>query len=258
LIDNPHAEEKVVYANCGGDGSLMRTLKDFSGQGLNVNEIIYVTLPFGTANDLPRAFGWGAEPPWWMLNDMNYVIEEIAESEETHFNVWEIHIITRKDGGRIRVPMGRNLETVPDWSAKILMCHSFSMGIDARIGLGFEWRRTGSRFGNQFCYFWEGLKRLCCCCCDRTMKIKEIVSRFSILKNWIHSPDENFDEIKEEEEEMKREDSINSEEEEWVLFATSKEEAKGAEPILRGDPQSLVCTNIEQIMGGRVKIWKGG
>lgn len=76
------------------------------------------------------------------------------------------------------------------------------------------------------------------------------MSRFSILKRRIEP--ENFEEIKEV-------DSIDDEEdEERVLFATSKEEAKGAEPLLRGNPESLVCTNIEQIMGGRMKIWHGG
>ena len=28
--------------------------------------------------------------------------------------------------------------------------------------------------------------------------------------------------------------------------------------ILGGNPASIVCTNIEEIMGGRVKIWEGG
>lgn len=117
------------------------------------------------------------------------------------------------------------------------MCHSFSFGIDAWIGLAFEWRRTGSRFCNQFCYFWEGLKWLMCCCCDWTAKIKEILSWFSIMKRRID--DENYEEIKEV-------DSVDeSVDEERVLFATSKEEAKGAEPLLWGNPQSIVCTNIE-------------
>lgn len=74
-MENANAEEKIIYANCGGDGSLMRTLKDFYEKGLDVNQILYVTLPFGTANDLPWAFGWGAAPSNRMLWDMNFVIE---------------------------------------------------------------------------------------------------------------------------------------------------------------------------------------
>lgn len=61
----------------------MRTLKDFYEKGFDVNQILYVTLPFGTANDLPWAFGWGAAPSNRMLWDMNFVIEQIADAEET-------------------------------------------------------------------------------------------------------------------------------------------------------------------------------
>jgi len=43
-----------------------------------------------------------------------------------------------------------------------------------------------------------------------------------------------------------------------VIFSTSLNEAVGSEMILSGNPASMVCTNIEEIMGGRVKIWDGG
>jgi len=57
------------------------------------------------------------------------------------------------------------------------------------------------------------------------------------MKKWID--EEHFEDIKEA-------DSLDaSVDEERVLFATSKEEAKGAEPLLWGNPESLVCTNIE-------------
>jgi len=72
----------------------MRTIKSFYEQGIDVNEIIYATMPFGTANDLPRAFGWGKEPSRRMLTDLNFVIEEIMDGEEMDFNVWEVCIET--------------------------------------------------------------------------------------------------------------------------------------------------------------------
>ena len=188
---------------------------------------MYVTLPFGTANDLPRAFGWGKNPSWWLLNDMNFVMEELMEAEEMSFNVWEVCIETREDGGWVQVPDGWNLRDLEDWNQKILMCHSFSFGIDARIGLAFEWRWTRSRFWNQFMYGWEGIKRLICCCYCRTETVRDILSWFSVLK-WRHI---------EEGEEIKNIESIEkSDEEEKVLFATSKEEARGTEPLLRGNP----------------------
>ena len=94
MIDNTNAEEKVIYANCGGDGSLMRIIKQFAEEGIDVNDILYATLPFGTANDLPRAFGWGKVPSNRMLTDMAFLMEELLEAEEMHFNVWEICIET--------------------------------------------------------------------------------------------------------------------------------------------------------------------
>lgn len=74
-----------------------------------------------------------------MLRDMYYVMEELLDAEEMHFNVWEVCIETREDGGKIEVPEGRNL-VEREKNQKILMCHSFSFGIDARIGLAFERR----------------------------------------------------------------------------------------------------------------------
>ena len=82
MIDDPDLEERVILVNSGGDGSLMRTIKDFHEDGIDINELFYVTFPFGTANDLPRAFGWGKVPPRPMLRDMNWVMEQLLDAEE--------------------------------------------------------------------------------------------------------------------------------------------------------------------------------
>lgn len=99
-LTNPHAEERVIFANCGGDGSLMRIIKEFSEEKIDLthSEILFVTLPFGTANDLPRAFGWGKEPSSRMLRDVYSVIEDLDKAVEEHFNVWEIWIVMRDSG----------------------------------------------------------------------------------------------------------------------------------------------------------------
>jgi len=85
-------------------------------------------------------------------------------------------------------------------------------------------------------YGWEGIKRMVCCCYRRTERVKDILSWFSVLRSKHY---ENGEEIK-------GLDSLEkSEDEEKVLFATSKEEAWGTELLLRGNPMSLVSTNIE-------------
>lgn len=40
------------------------------------------------------------------------------------------------------------------------MSNYFSIGIDARIGLGFDKHRTKSQLGNKCVYCWEGMKKL--------------------------------------------------------------------------------------------------
>lgn len=61
-----------------------------------------------------------------------------------------------------------------------LMCNYFSIGIESRIGLGFDKHRTGSALANKMWYTWEGLKKMCCC--STTKKIREIVDRVTCVE----------------------------------------------------------------------------
>lgn len=40
------------------------------------------------------------------------------------------------------------------------MCNYMSVGVDARIGLGFDRNRTRSASGNKCVYCWEGVKKM--------------------------------------------------------------------------------------------------
>ena len=56
------------------------------------------------------------------------------------------------------------------------MCNYFSIGVESRIGLGFDKKRTGYVCCNKLFYFTEGLKKMFgCCCITKTLKIKDIV-----------------------------------------------------------------------------------
>jgi hypothetical protein len=54
------------------------------------------------------------------------------------------------------------------------MCNYFSIGVESRIGLGFDKKRTESVCCNKCCYAWEGLKKICRCFA-KTKKIKDVV-----------------------------------------------------------------------------------
>mmetsp|Transcript_38452 Transcript_38452/g.28290 ORF Transcript_38452/g.28290 Transcript_38452/m.28290 type:complete len:196 (-) Transcript_38452:205-792(-) len=110
------------------------------------------------------------------------------------------------------------------------MCNYFSIGVESRIGLGFDKKRTSSICCNKCCYFCEGLKKFMCCRGrKRTMKIKEVISHVT---------------------------AINDQGEEKVLFASN--DMKEADMYIKGDPVSIFCTNIHTMMGGQSRPWEAG
>ena len=66
------------------------------------------------------------------------------------------------------------------------MCNYFSIGLESRIGIGFDKNRTSNATCNKICYGWEGLKKMmyCCCCCivSPTKKVKEVVQYVSTIE----------------------------------------------------------------------------
>ena len=58
------------------------------------------------------------------------------------------------------------------------MSNYFSIGIESRVGLGFDKKRTESACCNKLVYFCEGLKHLCC---TRTLKIKDVIDYVSTI-----------------------------------------------------------------------------
>lgn len=55
------------------------------------------------------------------------------------------------------------------------MTNYFSFGLDARIGLGFDKRRSSRKWINKLIYGWEGFKKMCCL---RAPRLKNIASSF--------------------------------------------------------------------------------
>lgn len=53
-----------------------------------------------------------------------------------------------------------------------------SLGYDARVGYGFDKKRSSSRCWNKCIYFWEGLKKNCC---TKTAGINSIIDKFEEL-----------------------------------------------------------------------------
>ena len=191
---------KYIVAFAAGDGTFMNVVKEIKSYGL-----IFWVLRFGTAWDLSRTLGWGPRPSLKMRNNLEVLWQELWNATVVDFDIWEISVITDDlkgnkninfnfkvktifiiiyaDIGNIQMADGKQLKSYGESTMTKLMAHSFSLGVDARIGINFERRRTRSRFCNQFMYGWEGLKRLFCWCKKfRTLKVTEIWSALSITK----------------------------------------------------------------------------
>lgn len=148
----------------------MNIVKELKDHGVNIDVIIFTQFPFGTSNDLSRAFNWGAKPSRRMKNNLEYLCNTLNDAKEVLFDIWEINVITsdeaeddseiNPDEGNIRAVNGRNIVPIAKTHLQKLMCHSFSFGIDARVGINFELKRTRHRLCNVIRYGLEGLKRL--------------------------------------------------------------------------------------------------
>mmetsp|Transcript_27401 Transcript_27401/g.24286 ORF Transcript_27401/g.24286 Transcript_27401/m.24286 type:complete len:93 (-) Transcript_27401:987-1265(-) len=64
---------KLIVVSVGGDGSFMNILKEMEDFGIHLKSIVFTQFPFGTANDLSRAFNWGKTPSKKLKNDLLYL-----------------------------------------------------------------------------------------------------------------------------------------------------------------------------------------
>lgn len=64
------------------------------------------------------------------------------------------------------------------------MTNYFSIGIESRVGIGFDRNRKGSVFLNKMVYLKEGIKKMCAChhtsTSGRTLKVKEFLSHATV------------------------------------------------------------------------------
>lgn len=100
-VDESEELKKLIVVIVGGDGSFMNILKEMEDYGCVIESIIFTQFPFGTANDLSRAFKWGATPTRKMKHDIGYLCDKLNEAKETGFDIWEIVIQTDEDLGDI-------------------------------------------------------------------------------------------------------------------------------------------------------------
>ncbi len=223
-VDKHEADAVPVHVViAGGDGTVMWAISEAQAHGVDMTKIAFGVIPYGTGNDFARSLGWGGSSPG--SNVMNggmkvfkKLIREYLRAEVVDFDIWNIEMRVTEDGGKIKqVKEGKKVVMKDgEMDRKVLskpMCNYFSVGIESRVGLGFDKKRTTSTFGNKLRYVIEGVKKSM----TSTPRINDLI----------------------------KECTIDAEGSSTTLFHTGNES-----PRLIGNPISLIFLNINSFAGG--------
>ena len=177
--------------------------------GVNLNMIGFVFLPAGTGNDLSTSTGhFGTLPTEKFAKSYSKGMLELIslylnpeKSETSKFDIWDVELQVADEGAIKQVK-----REIPDKSnparvvvskqpildengkkkvfLKTLMNNYCSVGIGARIGIGFDKKRSESRACNKMVYCCEGLKKVFCT--GGGGKIKTIVDKMEYVVDLQH------------------------------------------------------------------------
>ena len=192
---------------------------------------------------------------------------------ESKIDIWELSLNMDNSGAMFDVVKNGERLKMDENKNKILQfkktfVNYFSLGFDARVGFQFELRRTSNRCCNKVVYALEGAKRIFCC--KKNYGLSQLLDSFmeggnNPNSNTISSDNDNNNYIllKEDKssdsdiEEVPNEplitvnDMITSEKR--FIFKTKSDGQKDI--MLKGNPVSLICQNIDFYMGGTRNIW---
>ena len=184
----------------GGDGTVMWTIQEAIAHNIDTSRIAFGVIPYGTGNDFARALGWGGSSPSTSIfddgmKDFKLMVKEWLQADVKPFDIWEIAVKVNVDNGHIKQVKNKQKVVIEASSSSLdsknlttlvkPMCNYFSIGIESRIGLGFDKKRTKSQFLNKAVYGWEGLKKLF----TSTPKISDVVASLSAHDKTIFSSD---------------------------------------------------------------------
>ena len=276
LSDFPDFKIKILIA--GGDGTVLGIVEELNREKIDLNRCIFGAMPFGTGNDLSNALGFGTECQVGDINNFQRVLYTYIIGVESKIDIWELCINMDQINGAI-YDVIKNGEKIKEDEEKnkILkfkktFVNYFSLGFDARVGFEFEQRRTSNRCCNKVVYALEGAKRIFCC--KKNYGLTQLLDSFlegnsnSEINNTNNdkniniittekSSDSDIEEVPndpllEEKEKINIENDNNSNDKRFV-FKTRTDDKKDI--VLKGNPVSLVCQNIDFYMGGTRDIW---
>ena len=264
LSDFPDFKIKILIA--GGDGTVLGIVEELNKEGIPLPRCIFGAMPFGTGNDLSNALGFGSECNVGDINNFQRVLYTYTIGTESKIDIWELSLNMDKTTGAIFdvIKNGEQLKQDENKNRvqifKKTFVNYFSLGFDARVGFQFEQRRTSNRCCNKVVYAIEGAKRIFCC--KKNYGLSELLDGFLEGCTKENNNENSNNKVIEEKssdsdiEEVPNEPLITLDDmikEKKIIFKTKVENQKDI--VLKGNPVSLICQNIDFYMGGTRNIW---
>ncbi|CAD2111877.1 diacylglycerol kinase [Plasmodium vinckei petteri] len=224
-----HDDIPVYVIIAGGDGTLNWVLRESEVYGIDTSAFAISIIPFGTGNDFANAFGWkkpiGILKPKDTFSILSNVVNQVFKSEVLYHDYWNIEVVLNEDGYFDKInSKTRQKETLIEnnknvKTLKFCMANYFSIGIDSRIGRGFERHRKNNAVLNKMVYLVEGFKKSSF---KKNTPINLLIDKMTAGNNF-----------------------------EDIVFTTNKKESA---PLLNKS-MSIVCVNIPSYSSGN-DIWK--
>ncbi|CDR97104.1 diacylglycerol kinase, putative [Babesia bigemina] len=162
-------EDNVKVVICGGDGSVVWLIGEMDAHSIDYSTITFAIVPYGTGNDLARAVNWndfnGLMPFDMNMTPLRRVLERMYKAEEIQHDLWQILITVEPEGSFNKISSSTHQkQTILDAEGhevlhmEFVMGNYFSLGVDARIGRGFDRLRSNSGPMNKLIYLMQGMK----------------------------------------------------------------------------------------------------
>ena len=273
LTDFPEFKIKILIA--GGDGTVLGIVEELNKEEIPLMRCIFGAMPFGTGNDLSNALGFGNECKVGDISDFQRVLYTYLIGTESKIDIWELNLILDQTTGAMfdvikngeKLKEDENKNKVINFTKTFV--NYFSVGFDARVGFQFEQRRTSNRCCNKVVYAMEGAKRIFCCKTNYGLTqlldgfLEASPSKINNDTDNTNSDKDNMNIITEEKqgdsdiEEVPNEPLISVDDiitsEKKIIFKTKSSGQKDI--LLKGNPVTLICQNIDFYMGGTRNIW---
>ena len=251
--------EVVKTIIAGGDGTVLSIIQQLDKEGIDVNKCIFGHIPLGTGNDLSNSLGFSNHVD--IKNNVDSLYKILLKYQKAllgRVDVWDMELKLDEKNGEILENTKKGKIQKKDENGNIIRLYKrtfinyLSLGYDARVGYNFDKNRTSSRLGNKCIYFWEGLKKNCC---RTTINIAGFLESFTVYSDpeqSINQPSFDTFDNNDDNENIDIKFMFKSK------FALTEEEKNKKCIVIRGEPCSIVCQNINLYMAGVKDIWKNG